>query len=175
MPERTGREQGVPGAEPGGRVLGVPGRSEGGRFVAGASGNPRGRPKGSRDKRTLLLSELLDGGGAEIVAKLVKLAKAGKPWAVRLAVERIVPRLERRLEIELPRIERAEDIAAAVATVIECAADGSLTLEEAGGFLELIEAQRKVIETADLAVRLELLEEAAAEAKAAAKPRRGGR
>jgi hypothetical protein len=161
MPDRSGKEQEKPVA---GSSTGTV-RIGSGRFPAGVSGNPRGRPKGSRDRRTLLLGELLDGGGEAIVAKLVKLAKAGKPWAVRLVVERIVPRLERRVEVDLPRIEKAEDVAGAVATVIECAAAGSLTLEEARAFLLLIEQQRKAIETQDLAVRLELLEQSAGETK----------
>ncbi len=152
QPDRTGPEQGI----------GTPGtdRTASGRFVAGVSGNPRGRPKGSRDRRTLLLADLLDAGGEAIVAKLVKLATKGEPWAVRLVVDRIVPKLERRVEIELPRVDRADDVAAAVAEVIACAAAGSLTIEEARGFLQLLEQQRKAIETSELAVKLEVLQEA---------------
>jgi hypothetical protein len=145
VPDKTGREQGS--------------RVQGGRFAPGRSGNPSGRPKGSRDKRTVLLQELVDGGGETIVKKLVALAKSGKPWAVRLAVERLLPRLERRVDVELSRIETAADVGAAVADVIDLAAGGSLTIEEARAFLQLIEQQRKAIETADLAVRLELLEQ----------------
>jgi len=46
-----------------------------------------------------------------------------------------------------------------VAAVIDCAAAGELSIEEAHAFLRLIEQQRKGIETAYLAVRLELLEQ----------------
>ena len=50
-------------------------------------------------------------------------------------------------------------MAGAVAQVIELASTGDLTMEEARAFLALLEAQRRTIETADLAVRLELLED----------------
>lgn len=146
------------GAEQGNSTLGT-GRGASGRFPPGASGNPKGRPKGSRDKRTLALAELLDGGGEAIVKKLVALATKGRPWAVRLVVDRIVPKLDRRVEIELPRVDRAGDVAAAVAEVIACAAAGSLSIEEARGFLQLLEQQRKAIETSELAVKLEVLQE----------------
>jgi len=143
--EKAGREQAA-------------GRDRG-KFAPGVSGNPRGRPKGARDKRTVLLEELLDGEGELIVRKLIDQAKAGDPWAVRMAIERLVPRRERRVVVELPRVEKAADVAGAVADVLELAASGKLTIEEARAFLALLEHQRKAIETLDLAVRLELLEQ----------------
>jgi hypothetical protein len=123
------------------------------------SGNPAGRRKGQRDARTVVLSQLLDVDGEAIVSKLIEQAKAGEPWAVRLVVERILPRLERRLRVEIPAVVDAASVGEAIAAVIDLAADGSLTLEEARGFLMLIEQQRKAVETNDLAVRLELLEQ----------------
>jgi len=107
----------------------------------------------------VLLQELVEGGGESIVKKLVALAKSGKPWAVRLAIERLLPKLERRVDVELSRVVSAADVGAAVADVIDLAAGGQLTIEEAQAFLRLIEQQRKAIETNDLAVRLELLEQ----------------
>jgi hypothetical protein len=134
-------------------------RAAGGKFAAGVSGNPAGRPRGSRDKRTLVLAELVDGDGVEIVGKLLARAKKGDPWAVRLVVERLLPKMERRLQIDLPRVEQASDVASAVAQVIELASSGDLTVDEARAFLALLESQRKAIETSELQVRLELLEE----------------
>jgi hypothetical protein len=134
-------------------------RGPDGRFPPGTSGNPAGRPRGARNKRTAELAELLDAGGGEIVGKLIARAKAGRPWAMRLAIERLLPKLERRVEIDMPaEIKKAADVAEATATVIGCAARGEISLEEANAFLKLVEQQRRAIETNDLAVRLELLE-----------------
>ena len=139
------------------------GRDQAGRFRPGGSGNPSGRPRGSRDRRTVLLGELVDGSGEAIVKKLCASAEAGEPWAVRMVIEKILPRLERRVDVDIPRVETAGEVAAAVASVIDLAAGGDLTIEEARAFLQLLEVQRRAIETSDLAVRLELLESNAKE------------
>jgi hypothetical protein len=115
----------------------------------------------------VLLEELVDDDGAVIVRKLLDSARAGEPWAVQLVIGRLLPAGDRRVVVDLPRVEKAGDVAAAVADVVGLAAEGVLTVEEARAFLHLLEFQRRSIETADLAVRMELLEQAAAdEAKA---------
>src|SRR3954465_3081685 len=53
------------------------GGKQGGRFPPGQSGNPLGRPAGSCNKATLLLADLIDGEGEDIVRALVTAAKAG--------------------------------------------------------------------------------------------------
>lgn len=106
----------------------------------------------------MILAKLLDDDGSAVVEQLIEQAKAGTPWAVRLVIERLLPRHERRVSVELPRVTDAPSVGVAISAVIDLAADGQLTIEEARGFLGLIEQQRKAIETSDLAVRLELIE-----------------
>jgi Family of unknown function (DUF5681) len=149
----SGRVRETSGGKQGGDT-----RDGGGRFRAGVSGNPRGRPRGARDARTVILGQLLDADGAAIVSRLVEQAKAGEAWAVRLVIERLLPRHERRVSVELPTVTDAASVGGAIAAVIDLAADGQLTIEEARGFLGLIEQQRRSVETSDLAIRLELLE-----------------
>ena len=117
-----------------------------------------GRPKGSLNKRTLLLMELLEESGEEIVRALIASAKEGKPWAVKLCVDRLLPRAEKRVEIDLPPVAQAGDVAGAGAAVIGMAAEGTVTIDEARGLMELIEQQRKAIETTNLEPRLVALE-----------------
>jgi hypothetical protein len=138
------------------------GREQAGRFAAGHSGNPSGRPKGSRNRATLLAQELLDGDGETIVRKAIELAKSGEPMALRLCIERILPRRANVVELILPEIRKANDVADACAAVIEAAGAGRLTLAEAKEFMQLLEVQRRAIETQDLAVRIEVLEGRAA-------------
>jgi hypothetical protein len=133
----------------------------GGRFRKGQSGNPAGRPRGSRNRVTQLCADLLGGDAEAIMGKLIKLAKSGKPYALRLAVERLIPARgarDRAVAFELPGVAVAADLATAAAAVIGHAASGDITLSEAREFMALLEAQRKVMETTDLVVRLEALE-----------------
>jgi hypothetical protein len=120
----------------------------------------------------VLAQSLLDEDTEAIVRKAVALAREGDPVALRLCIERIMPRRERSLSIDMPAIARAHDLVEAVSDVIRAAAAGELTLPEAREFLGLLETQRKVLETEDLAVRIEALEAEAAEEK---RSRRKGR
>ena len=61
------------------------------RFRPGESGNPGGRPKGSRNKATLAMEALLDGEGEEITRKAIELAKDGDMGAIRVCMDRIAP------------------------------------------------------------------------------------
>jgi hypothetical protein len=143
-------------------------------FQPGQSGNPKGRPRGSRNRATLLAQELLGDEGETIMRKAIELAKKGDKLALKLCLERIVPRSGRTVEIDLPAIRKADDLVAACAAVIDSAAAGQLTLQEAREFMELLDAQRKAIETQDLVVRIELLEQRQRAEAAKKKPGLGG-
>jgi Family of unknown function (DUF5681) len=133
-----------------------------GRFHAGQSGNPRGRPKGSLNRSTLLLRDLLADDGEEVVRRAIADAKKGKPIALRLVLERLVPpATSNAAVIELPAVAKAADVAEAAREIIAAAARGELTLAEAREWMALLERQRLAIETQDLTVRLEILEEQA--------------
>ena len=119
-----------------------------------------GRPKGSRNKTTLACQDLLDGEGAALTRVAIERAKAGDPVALRLVIDRVIPRGRgRAVELELPKLSSAADLVEACAAVVEAAAAGDLTLSEAEGFMRLLDMQRKAIETHDLQVRVELLEQ----------------
>lgn len=88
------------------------------------------------------------------------MAKDGDPVALRLCLDRIVPKLRGgpAVEIDLPRIRKASDVAEAMSMVIAAAAAGDLTLDEAKRFAELLDHHRSALETEELAVRIQLLE-----------------
>src|SRR5262249_52318163 len=79
-------------------------------FRAGQSGNPNGRPKGSRNKTTVLVEALLDAESEAITRKLLEKALDGDMAAMRLCVERLLPlRRDRPVAFELPSIANAAD------------------------------------------------------------------
>ena len=135
------------------------GNKQTGRFAKGQSGNPRGRPKGSRNATTIALETLLDGQATVLTQKAINLALAGDMTALRLCLDRILPaRKDRPVSFPLPPIETAQDAAATVSSVLAAVAAGEITPADAGEISKLIEAYVKAFETTELAERLERLE-----------------
>ena len=135
------------------------GKQRGKPFQKGQSGNPEGRPRGSRNATTLALETLLDGQATALTQKAIDLALTGDMAALRLCLDRILPpRKDRPVSFTLPPIENAQDAAATVSSVLAAVAAGELTPSDAGEISKLIEAYVKAFETAELAERLERLE-----------------
>jgi len=53
------------------------------RFQKGQSGNPAGRPRGTRNKSTVLLQNMLEGEAEAITRKVIALAKEGDMAAIK--------------------------------------------------------------------------------------------
>jgi hypothetical protein len=129
-------------------------------FKPGQSGNPSGRPHGSRNKATLALEALLDGEGEAITRKAIEKALEGDTAALRLCLERIYPpRKSRPIALALPKIETPDDISKAQGTVIGAMAVGDITPEEANVVVGVLEAKRRSIETCELEARMTVLEQ----------------
>ena len=95
------------------------------------------------------------------MAACIRRAKKGDGIALRLCVERLLPvraSRDRVVELDLPAVQKAGDLVTAAGAVIAEAAAGNLTLSEAREVMQLLEAERRVIETAELAIRVEVLE-----------------
>src|SRR5271165_132710 len=132
-------------------------------FKPGQSGNPAGKPKGSRNATTLAAEALLDGEGETLTRKAIELAKAGDMQALKLCMDRIVPpRRDRPVTFAMPKIEGPDQAAMAMAAILQAAADGDLTPMEAGELAKLLDVYVRTVETNDLAKRIEQLERTAA-------------
>ncbi len=128
-------------------------------FPKGCSGNPVGRPRGARNRVTLIAEQLLDGEAEEITRKAIELAKDGNLVALRLCLERILPpRRSRAIRLELSPLETPSDLPAVHDQILSAVTEGLITVDEAQAISSLLEAKRRAIETADLAKRLELIE-----------------
>ena len=135
------------------------GKQRGRPFQKGQSGNPDGRPKGSRNATTIALETLLDGQATALTQKAIDIALTGDMAALRLCLDRILPpRKDRPVSFALPPIESAQDAAATVSAVLKAVADGEITPADAGEISKLIEVYVKAFETAELAERVERLE-----------------
>jgi len=91
-------------------------RGPGRPFAPGVSGNPAGRPAGSRNRATLALEQLFDGEAEVRSRKAIEMAKGGDLGAMRICLDRIIaPRKDRPVKFQLTTIETAADAAKASA------------------------------------------------------------
>ena len=133
-------------------------RVRGRPFPKGGSGNPAGRRLGSRNKTTMAAQILLAGEAEALTRKAVELALAGDQTALRLCVERILPR-DRAVEFTLPPINSAADIAQAMGAVTAAVAGGVITPGEADAIARVVTTFVRTIETSDFDRRLQMLED----------------
>ena len=131
------------------------GRDTAGRFARGNSG----RPKGARNRATIAVQELLDGEAETLTRKAVELALDGDTTALRLCLERIAPpRKSQFVSLEMPEVNTASDIVAALSAIVGAVARGELSPDEGEAVATLVERHRRAIETAELENRIVRLE-----------------
>jgi hypothetical protein len=136
--------------------------SEGGRpFEKGRSGNPAGRPRGARNKATLAAEALFDSEAEALSRNAVELALGGSEGALRICLDRIIaPRRERPIQLAIPPIRSASDIAAAMGTIVKAAAQGTITPDEAFKLSQMVDTFIRAIDSSDFDRRLKILENA---------------
>jgi len=62
-----------------------------GQFSKRTSGNPAGRPPGSRNRAALLMESMLEDAAEELTSKVIEMASNGDISALRLCFERLFP------------------------------------------------------------------------------------
>lgn len=135
------------------------GRNPDGTFAAGNSGNPAGKPKGTRHRTTRAVEALLKGEAEALTRAAIARALAGDMTALRICMDRISPPLkERPVTFALPPVREAKDHAPAIAAALEGMARGELLPGEAQAFVGLIEQHRRSIELGELEARIAALE-----------------
>ena len=121
-------------------------------------GNP-GRPPGSKNRTTRLVEELLAGEAEKMTRKFIDLALEGNVRCMQLCLDRLLPRRTGRpVDFSLPAVNDVHDIVTAMAAITTGVNNGSLTAEEAGQLVHVLEGYAKIFMTYDFATRLETLE-----------------
>jgi hypothetical protein len=123
-------------------------RAGNGRFAAGVSGNPAGRPKGSKNRSTLLMASLGEADAEAVVAAAVAKAKAGDGAMLRCLVTRILPVVRSR-PVELAVPEGSEtDLRALHDATLRGLAQGEILPDEALMIARALEKMARALATA---------------------------
>ena len=129
-------------------------------FKPGQSGNPAGRPVGSRNSASIAMDELLDADAKAITEKCIELAKTGDSTAMRRCMERLVPpRKERVVCFEMPPLEKAADCIPVMAAIMRGVAGSDLTPGDAAALSKILDSYTRAVELTDLAERIAKLEQ----------------
>jgi hypothetical protein len=118
-------------------------------FEPGRSGNPNGKPRGTRHHLTKLADVLADGDVEEIIKVVVEKAKKGDLTAAALVLNRVAPAPRARaVEIDLPPVGQhngAEAIIKSFAEIVRAVATGAILPAEGIELAGLIDRQRQAI------------------------------
>ena len=129
-------------------------------FKKGESGNPQGRPPGTRNKTTIAALALIEDEGEQLTRKAVELALNGDLQALKLCMDRLAPPAkERPLEaFKLPQLTDQRSVLEALNAIANQLSEGELLPAEANSICKVLEQYRKHFETTELTERLEVLE-----------------
>ena len=121
----------------------------------------KGRPEGSRNKATLALEALINGEGEDIVRTIVEDAKNGNSVYGKALLDRLVPpRKSSPTAIDIPPVNSAADLEAALIKIVNDMATGEITPDEAQAITGVIANHIKLHEALKLEERLKEVEKA---------------
>jgi|CXWL01.1.fsa_nt_gi hypothetical protein len=125
-------------------------------FKKGQSGNPLGKPKGTGKIQPLrdMIAQALPG----IIQNLIDLARAGDVSASKLLLERALPALKPTTEAVVFPITSNDSLASIGQSIIDAVSRAELQPDVAVQVLGALATQAKLVETNDLAKRIEALE-----------------
>jgi hypothetical protein len=128
-------------------------------FPKGQSGNPHGRPAGSKNAALVALDALGTDAAQDLLKTVIQEARNGDMAAARIILDRVWPaRKGRLITFTMPKVESAADVAKALSGVLEAVANGLLSIEEGQGLAAILESQRKTLELTEIEERLTMLE-----------------
>jgi hypothetical protein len=129
-------------------------------FEPGRSGNPAGRPRGSRNRSTLALEAIFEGEAEALSRRAIAMALDGDGPAMKLCLDRLLsPRRDRSITFDLPAINSAADLPKATEAMLRAVASGEITPSEAADIGKAVSAHIEAITAADLSARLARLED----------------
>ena len=133
----------------------INGRNTAGQFTEGNSG----KPKGSRNKATIAIENLLKGQAEALTQTAISKALDGDSMALRLCMDRIAPLpKDNTISFTLPHMESANDASKAAGSVLKAVSIGEITPIEGSRVMGLIDSFRRTLELIVIEHRIQALE-----------------
>jgi hypothetical protein len=130
------------------------------RFSRGRSGNPSGRPVGSRNRASVWLDRIAEDQAADLLRIVMRRARSGDMRAAAIVLSRCWPqRNGGRVRFDLPPLHSTADLPRAIAAILQRIADGTLSPEEGAAVAAVLEQHRRAIELTEIEGRLRSIEE----------------
>lgn len=131
------------------------------KFKKGQSGNPYGKKPGTHNKRTVL-AKLLEPHAENLINKAVELALEGDVNALKLCVDRLLPRITSQpVEFDMSEfdIENIDNLSVIGKKIISAIYIGNISPEEGQRLMNILDNQRKLIEHVDMSRKLDEISE----------------
>jgi hypothetical protein len=115
-------------------------------FAKGQSGNPAGRPAGSRNRFNREMDEVLAANGPELIDKIITHAHAANPAAMRLCFDRLAPVGKNRPSgVSLPPVDTPDYTMAALARIQRALEAREITSDEGMRLLGFVERTTRIL------------------------------
>jgi len=128
------------------------------RFSRGKSGNPNGRPAGSRNRASIWLDRIAEDQVGYVLKAVLRRARHGDMRAAGIILSRCWPARKARLRFQMPQVNTAADLPRALAAIASAVSTGELTPDEAQALAIVFNAQMRAIELVELDQRMKEIE-----------------
>src|SRR5690349_18060943 len=106
-----------------------------------------GRPRGSRNRATQIVEQILEGGAAQAIAKMLELGLAGDVSCLKMIADRVYPaRKGQPIHVVIPPIKDSKDAMRALAAICEALRGGVLTPDEITALTSVVGRSIQVME-----------------------------
>ncbi len=130
------------------------------RYKPGQSGNPKGRKKGSLNKRTQLI-QALESDLPELIEATKQKALKGDTAALRLLIERLIPAKKSEASlVSIPELGRAKSLTEKAVGIVDAVGNGQIPADTGATLITALGGVARIIEVDELTKRIEVLEDA---------------
>ena len=130
------------------------------RFQPGQSGNPAGKPRGTRHKATQAMMTFLEGESEALTRKAVELALQGDTTALKLCLDRIAPPLKPCAQGVNLALEDEANLTETAKAILNAATNNEIPPDIAAQLITAVASVTRVEEVELIKERLAALERA---------------